>query len=97
MLRPISAENKRRELMVEVDAKIAAAQGDPIGAQAGLAESLQDENGDMFWMWGWSKFGGTTRPKLASDLFDGDGTEMDGVEVSTWAEAEYMEGTVAAG
>lgn len=91
-MRPIGTWNKRREIAGDV--REALDQRDARGSGGGeMGESLQDDEGNLYWMWGWSRFGGTTRPKLATDVFGGDGMEYDGVAAYV-SSGDGMQGVV---
>jgi hypothetical protein len=62
-VRPIGQVNKRRLLLDEVAERMA---GGP-GRDSGTAP--RDLSG--VWVWGFSRFGGPTTPKVPADVFDG--------------------------
>lgn len=60
-VRPIGTENKRRQLLAEVRAEMAPG----VSAEStGIAVNL-----DGKWIWGVSRFGGPTTPKVPKDTF----------------------------
>lgn len=91
-MRLIATQNKRRELLGDVQGMLETrdARGTSMGE---LGDSIQDGEGNLYWMWGWSLFGGTTRPKLAADVFGGDGTALAGV-VAYVSSGDGMSGVV---
>lgn len=91
-MRLIATQNKRRELLGDVQGMLETrdARGTGMGE---MGDSIQDPEGNLYWMWGWSRFGGTTRPKLELDVFGGDGTALDGV-VAYVSSGDGMSGVV---
>ena len=92
MMRPIGTWNKRREILQDVQGLLDQRDSRGIGGGE-MGESLQDAEGNLFWMWGWSRFGGTTRPKLELDVFNGDGTGLEGL-VAYVSSGDGMSGVV---